>query len=91
MQVAPLLRRTVCWILLAHFDPALVKMVAVQPVQAPVVQIVRVAVVLDRRVATAFPVNMGMIAMDSVVRHPAFSLTDTAPLAQGASPRYLCY
>lgn len=89
MHVATCLRHALCWILRAHLDPALVKMVPVQPVQTPVVQIIRVAVVFNRRVAASFPMNMGVVAVDSVVRHPAFSLADQASLAQGAAPRYL--
>ncbi len=53
----------------AHFDDVLVHMIAVRMMQMPVVQIIDVPVVFDRRVAAAGAVLMVVVGMNFAVAH----------------------
>jgi hypothetical protein len=49
-----------------NLQRALVEMIPVRAVQAPVVQVIDVVAVLDRRVPATFPVNVAVVAVDLV-------------------------
>ena len=87
MNMAAALRNAIGGISLADFNPALVEMISMQPVKAPVVQIVGVTVVLNRGMAAPCTVNMGMVAVNAVICHHILRLADVAILAQAARPR----
>lgn len=91
MRMAMLARRAGGRIAFAHLDPALIEVVAVQMVQAAIVQVVRMLVVPDGGMAAALAVDVGVITMNLMVRHAVFRLADPPRLAQAVSPGYLCY
>ena len=82
MNMATAFRSAIRGVSLADLNPALVKMIAMQPVKAPIVQIVGVTVVLNRGMAAPCPVNMGMIAVNAVICHLILRLADIGILAQ---------
>jgi hypothetical protein len=82
MVVAPLHGRTGLGVSLADLDTALVKMVAVQMMQAPVVQVVSVLMVADCGVAASLAMNMRMVAVNTMVGHLSFRLADKPRLVQ---------
>ena len=64
-------------VLVGNFDHALVKVVAMRAMQVPVVQIIRMVPMLDRRMAATFTVDVGMQFMKFMMmtHENAFSST----------------
>lgn len=74
MNVAIADRRADCGIPLGNLDPALVKMVPVQMMQAAVVNEIDVAVVPDGEVAATLAVDVAVVTMNGVIWHPRLRL-----------------
>jgi hypothetical protein len=69
MARAGVLRCAGLRILRTDFQPALVEMIPVQCVHAPVVEIVHMVAVADCRVAASIAVDVGVVAVDRMLGH----------------------
>lgn len=78
MDVASAAWRAERGVSLGHLNPALVEMVAVQMMQAAVVNEIDMAVVSDGEVTATLAVDMAVVAMNGVVGHPRLRLAESA-------------
>jgi hypothetical protein len=76
VNMATRLGRTAGRIPLRFLNPALVEMIAMQAVQAAVVEIIDMAVVPDGGVPASISMNVRVIAVDWVSGHTAFRLAE---------------